>query len=98
MGNLLKRLTARRVCRDCGALYNLESLPPREEGTCDYCSSTDLYRRDDDQEKVIKNRLNIYNDTIGPLLDFYRSRNILREVVADQAPNEVFNGLKALLD
>ena len=98
MENLLTRLTARRVCRDCGALYHLRFLPPREAGICDHCNSKDLYRRDDDREEVIKNRLNIYNDTIGAVLDFYRSRNVLREVPADQASDEVFGELKAIVD
>lgn len=98
LGSLVKRLTSRRVCRNCGAVYNLQSMPPKETRVCDHCGSNALYQRDDDQEEVIQNRLNVYNDTIGPVLDYYRSRGILLEVAANQGPDKVFNELEALLE
>lgn len=90
---LVKRLENRRVCRDCGAVYNLLSMPPANPGECDDCGSGKLYRRGDDAESIIKNRLNVYNDTIWPVLEYYRSQHILLEVAADRSPDEVFGDL-----
>ena len=94
---LLERLANRRICRSCGTVYNMRSMPPAYSGICDDCGVNSLYQRDDDKEEVIRNRLTIYNDTIWPVLEYYRSQHILLEVEADRVPHEVFNDiLKAL--
>ena len=95
---LLARLVQRRVCRECGAVYNLESVPPSKEGACDYCPGT-LYQRDDDKEEVIKNRLSVYDDVTAPLLNHYRSEGVLLEIpVGQKGPEEVFENLLEVLN
>ena len=93
---LVERLLNRRVCESCGVMYNLLFSPPRNKGVCDQCGEK-LLCRSDDNENVILKRLLIYNETIGPVLDYYRSRGILSEVAAGQEVNEVFEGLSRVL-
>ncbi len=78
---LFKRLTGRRMCRQCGANFNVNTLPPKSEGVCDKCSGG-LYQRDDDKEEVIANRLKVYEHQTAPLIDYYKARNILKDVNA----------------
>jgi adenylate kinase len=76
---LVKRLTGRRTCRQCGCMCHVVFDPPREEGVCNRCGG-ELYQRDDDREETIAARLEVYRDQTEPLLDYYRSRRLLREV------------------
>jgi len=76
---VIDRLSARRVCRDCGKIYNLLFNPPQTPGRCEQCGG-ELYRRDDDQPEVIENRYDVYMQATAPLIDFYRTRGILREI------------------
>jgi len=76
---LLRRLTGRRVCRQCQATYHLASAPPVTSGVCDKCQG-ELYQRDDDGETTVRNRLDVYNRQTAPLLEYYRERGLLRAV------------------
>lgn len=78
---LFKRLTGRRMCRQCGANFNVNTLPPKSEGVCDKCSGS-LYQRDDDKEEVIANRLKVYDHQTSPLIEYYKSRKVLKDVNA----------------
>lgn len=73
---LVKRLTMRRSCPDCNAVYHLVSNPPRAEGVCDKCGAA-LYQRDDDREETVKNRLQVYRDNTMPLIDYYDKKGVL---------------------
>ena len=73
---LIKRLTGRRICKECAASYHLVFNPPGEEGRCDACKG-ELYQRDDDQEATIRNRLKVYGAQTAPLISFYQGKNIL---------------------
>lgn len=73
---LVKRLTMRRSCPDCNAVYHLVSNPPRAEGVCDKCGAA-LYQRDDDREETVKNRLQVYRDNTMPLIDYYDRKGVL---------------------
>ena len=96
---LLDRLSQRRVCRACGAVYNLKSLPPKQEGACDHCGPGTLYQRDDDKEEVIENRLDVFDKATAPLLDHYRSEGVLVELCAgEKGPREVFKDLLEVLN
>ncbi|MGQ9456601.1 MAG: adenylate kinase [Armatimonadota bacterium] len=79
---LIRRLSGRRVCSRCGEVYHLESNPPREAGRCDKCGG-DLVQREDDKPEAIKNRLEVYREQTAPVLDYYRSKGLLRDVVAE---------------
>jgi adenylate kinase len=76
---LLRRLTGRRVCRNCQTAYHLISAPPAKPGVCDRCGG-ELYQRDDDSEAVVRNRLGVYARQTAPLLDWYRGRGMLASV------------------
>lgn len=86
---LVKRLTARRACSECGENYNLISKPPAEENTCDKCGGK-LYQREDDRRETIENRLAVYDKQTAPLIQYYeRSRQLVR--VSGEGPiEEVF--------
>jgi len=75
---IIGRLTTRRTCKDCGAIYNLKSIPPKVAGKCDKCGAH-LFQRDDDNEKTVMNRLKIYHEQTAPLIEFYRKKGILVE-------------------
>mgnify|MGYP001304085658 CR=1 FL=1 len=76
---LLKRLSGRRTCRDCGAMYHIIFDPPTNSGLCNKCNG-ELYQRDDDYEDIINSRLEVYEAQTAPLLDYYRGHRLLLEV------------------
>jgi adenylate kinase len=75
---LIKRISTRRVCPNCGASYNVVSMKPKKEGICDLCGHA-LIQRKDDNEESLKVRLANYYKSTAPLLDFYKSRNLLHD-------------------
>ena len=76
---LLKRLTGRRACPQCGAVYHIEFAPPKISGHCDSCA-TELFQREDDKEATILNRLAVYEEQTAPLIAYYTSSGLLRSV------------------
>ncbi len=76
---LLKRLSGRRTCRECGAMYHIIFDPPTNAGLCNKCNG-ELYQRDDDHEDIISSRLEVYERETSPLLDYYRNHRQLVEV------------------
>ena len=72
---IIERLSSRRICRNCGTVYNLRFLKPKVEGICDKCGGP-LYLRSDDNPEVIKKRLQIYQDQTSPLLQYYRENKV----------------------
>ncbi len=96
---LLSRLTNRRVCRNCGEVYNLVNLNPKKEGVCDKCGG-EVYQRDDDKEEAIKERFATYERVTMPLVEYYKGKGILKTVTCDKletTPDEnVASMLKAL--
>jgi len=78
---ILDRLTTRRTCVDCGAIYNVKSNPPTVEGTCDKCGG-DVVQRDDETEEAISKRLDVFNEQTAPLVGFYEKEGLLLDVNA----------------
>jgi adenylate kinase len=76
---LVKRLTGRRTCRTCGAMYHIYFGPPRRDAVCDKCNG-ELYQRDDDKEETIQNRLVVYDQQTNPLIRWYEKKNIVHNV------------------
>ena len=76
---LIKRITGRRSCPNCGAVYHTETHPPLMEGECDECGSQ-LIQRKDDKEEVLKERIEVYHEMTEPLIDFYRNRDLIIDV------------------
>lgn len=73
---VIERLSKRRVCRKCGANFNLSFNPPKKENVCDFCGG-ELYQRVDDKEETIKNRLMVFEKQTLPLKDYYQKKKIL---------------------
>ncbi|MBU0595139.1 adenylate kinase [Candidatus Bipolaricaulota bacterium] len=95
-GEVVGRLTARRVCRDCGRIYNVLFEPPVEDDVCDACGG-ELYQRDDDKQDVIENRYAIYDESTAPVIGFYRDRGTLRDVDGAKSSDEIFAEIMAIL-
>jgi adenylate kinase len=76
---VIKRLGTRRVCRKCGANFNVVSMPPKVEGICDKCGG-ELYIRDDDKHDAILHRMDVYREQTEPLIGFYRGKGKLTDV------------------
>jgi adenylate kinase len=93
-GELLRRLTGRRVCRNCGRTYHLTSSPPKREGVCDVCGG-ELYQREDDREATVRNRLEVYRRQTEPLLDYYRQRNQLVTVSGEGSVEAIRASIRA---
>ena len=94
----MERLTARYICKNCGATYNKLFNPTKVEGTCDRCGGHEFFQRDDDKPETVKNRLDVNIKMNTPLLDFYREKGILHEVNGNQAIDDVFADIKKVLD
>ena len=73
---LVRRISGRRVCKNCGAPYHIDTMKPKVDGVCDICGGP-LYQRNDDNEEALKVRLNHYVNETKPLLDFYQERGLL---------------------
>jgi len=76
---LVRRLTGRRLCRQCQTAFHLVSAPPRRPGICDRCGG-ELYQREDDGEATVRNRLQVYERQTSPLREHYRNRNLLATI------------------
>ncbi len=81
--NLVRRLSARRVCGSCGKIYNMIAKPPHKNDVCDECNGA-LFQRDDDKETTIRERLKVYNSKTAPLIEYYTKKDILRTVDAER--------------
>ena len=93
---VLGRLTTRRVCRTCGAIYNVKSKPPKVEGVCDI-DGGEVYQRGDDTAETITNRLSVYKAQTAELIDYYRGNGVLRDVKADVDKTETAEAIRSLL-
>lgn len=80
---LLERIVHRRSCAKCGAIYNLKNLPPKQENVCDHCHHSPLTHRKDDEEGILKTRLEVYHQSTAPLLDHYKDSLITIDATLD---------------
>jgi adenylate kinase len=94
---VMRRLTARRSCGDCGAVYNLVFNPPSVEGVCDVCGG-ELYQRDDDNPETVRNRLYTYYKETSPLIGYYFAKKLLVEVSGEQGIDDVQADLRAAVE
>lgn len=95
--NIIRRMSGRRACLNCGATYHIEHIPPKVADVCDTCGSA-LVLRDDDKPETVKNRLNVYHEQTQPLIAYYTEKGILRTVDGTRPMEEVFAAIKAILD
>ena len=93
---VLKRLSGRRVCRDCGINYHVTFNKPAREAVCDACGG-EVYTRDDDREEAVAKRLEVYREQTAPLIDYYRKKGLLIDVDARPSVDEVVANFKKAL-
>lgn len=93
---LIKRLSARRTCRQCGKTYHLIYNPPANEGICDVCGG-ELYQRDDDKEEAILNRLKVYENQTKPLIEYYEKQGLAKKVDGIGSIDEIYQRIKHIL-
>jgi adenylate kinase len=94
----IQRLSTRRICKKCGAVYNTVTWPSKKEGICDNCGG-ELYTRADDTPEAIKKRLDIYHEETKPLLDYYSNKGILINIngaglISDISERAALDGIK----
>jgi adenylate kinase len=94
---LVRRLTGRRTCKNCGAMFHILFQPPKKEGTCDRCGGT-LYQRADDNEEAIRTRLKEYEKQTAPLIQYYRGKKALRPIQGMGGPDQIFEQIARVLD
>ena len=94
---LEERITGRRICPKCGAIYHIHNHPSKVEGVCDVCGST-LQRRKDDTVEQLQVRMDGYESSTKPVIDYYDQKGIVTHIDAAQAPDKVFEDIKKALE
>ena len=94
---LVRRLTGRRVCAECGTNFHVEFDRPEEEGVCDECGG-ELVQRDDDTEETVRERLRVFEENTAPVIEFYDERGDLVEVDGVGSPDEVWERLESAVE
>ncbi len=94
---LAERVTGRRLCKDCGAIYHIKSQPSRQEGICDQCGGT-LYQRKDDTVESLNVRLDEYTKQTQPVLDFYEAKGLVKHINANQPIEKVWADVASVLN
>lgn len=95
---LVKRITGRFTCGNCGEGYHDEFKKPAKEGVCDKCGSSDFKRRADDNEETVRSRLEAYHAQTAPLVDYYGGKGKLKSVDGMAGINEVTDQIRSVLD
>ena len=95
--NIVRRMSGRRACLNCGATYHIEHIPPKKEGICDVCGK-ELVQRDDDRPETVLKRLSVYHEQTQPLIDYYEKAGVLRNVDGTRSLEEVFSDIVKLLE
>jgi len=95
---IVKRLSGRRICKNCGAVYHIVNRPPKQNGICDVCSSKDLYQRADDNEETVKNRLGVYFENTLPIVYYYDSQGVLLKVDGNKESEQLSEQLLSIFN
>lgn len=93
---LIDRIAGRRVCKACGATYNINTKPTAKEGVCDACGG-EVYQRADDNRETVENRINVYNSQTAPLVEYYEKAGSLATINGDQPMDSVFSDITKVL-
>jgi adenylate kinase len=89
LAQIVARLSGRRTCPECKAVFHVDARPPTQEGICDHCGGK-LYQREDDRPESIRVRMTAYEDNTRPLANFYCRRKLLIPISAEGSPEEIF--------
>jgi len=93
---IVARLSGRRTCPECKAVFHVDARPPKVPGVCDHCGGT-LFQREDDRPESIRVRMAAYERSTMPLFEFYAARKLLVSVSAEGSPEEIFKRTLSLL-
>lgn len=89
VSEIVARLSGRRICPNCHAVYHIKARPPKVSGICDICGAA-LYQREDDRPEAVHVRMDVYKKSTAPLIEFYRDKGLLVTISAEGTPKEVF--------
>jgi adenylate kinase len=92
---VITRISGRRTCSNCKAVFHINTRPPRVNGICDYCGAV-LFQREDDRPESVAVRMKAYEENTRPLIDFYRQRGLLVSIDAEGAPEEIYKRARLL--
>ena len=95
---LKQRIIGRRMCKDCGAIYNIYNpeFMPKQEGICDKCGG-ELYQRADDNEESMNTRVKTYFEVTEPIIEYYKEKGVLKTVDSSRTPEETFKDIEDIL-
>jgi adenylate kinase len=92
---IVARLSGRRTCSKCKAVFHVTTMPPRVKGVCDHCGG-ELIQREDDRPESVRVRMEAYEKSTRPLIDFYQKRGLLVTIKAEGSPEEIYQRTRAL--
>lgn len=93
---LIRRLIGRRVCKDCGATYHIDTMTPKVDGICDICGGP-LYQRSDDNKETVENRIDVYEKQTVPLIEYYKKAGVVTDIDGSIGLENVFRDIKKIL-
>ncbi len=85
---IIDRLSGRRICKSCGAIYHIRNIIPKVKGVCDKCGG-EVYQRNDDKPEAVKKRLDVYTKQTAPLIGYYKEKKLLADIGADKPIEQV---------
>ncbi len=96
--SIVERITGRRSCKNCDAVYHVKFSPTWKEGVCDNCGSTDLYQRIDDTEEKVRVRLDVFHGQTGAVIPFYEDKGLVAKVDGLGTPDAVFQAIERIVE
>lgn len=90
--NIVRRMSGRRACIECGATYHIVHMPTRVEGICDKCGKETVLR-DDDKPSTVLRRLHVYHEQTKPLIEYYQAKDILVKIDGTKSIDEIFEAI-----
>lgn len=94
---LVKRLSGRRICKDCGATYHLQYDPPQKDGICDKCGGK-LIQRSDDEEETVRNRIKVNRDKLMDIIEYYHKQGSLQTVDGNKGIDAIFSDIMKIIE
>ncbi|MBD3259956.1 adenylate kinase [Candidatus Woesearchaeota archaeon] len=93
----IERISGRWICRNCGAIYNTKTIPPKMPGICDKCGKA-LYQRADEKKEAVEQRLQIFHEKTQPLKNYYKEKGLLKVIDGTGSPKEVLQNAISIIE